>query len=92
MTYYRRDSRLSGSYTKRLFGFCTKEKFDYEKEFSLTMFLPGTHAAEIYNKFVETADRYFGRVGLSMVKKFRCPFEVLENFEYKRILKNTSDQ
>ncbi|RLJ02500.1 MAG: hypothetical protein DRP10_01100 [Candidatus Aenigmatarchaeota archaeon] len=64
----------------------TEKEFYHDKELLEAKLLPGTNAARIYNKFVETADKYFGVLGISLVKKIRRPFELLDRWEYKKYI------
>jgi len=64
----------------------TKEEFYHYKELLEAKLLLGTNAARIYNKLVETADKYFGVLGISLVKKIRRPFELLDRWEYKKYI------
>ena len=65
---------------------CNRVEFDSDKKLLEAKLLPGTNAARIYNKFVETADKYFGVLGISLVKKIRRPFELLDRWEYKKYI------
>ena len=71
---------------------CTKGEFDRERAEVRARFYPGTSAAKMYNNLLDTVDKYFGETGVYLLGLTRPVFGLIENQEYKKILKEISTQ
>ena len=71
---------------------CTKGESDKEKSEVMRRFLPGTPIAKRYNNLLDSADKHFGEIGVYLLGLTKPVFRLVENREYKKILKEISTQ
>jgi len=71
---------------------CAKEEVDKGRFEELSKFFPGTSAAKMYNNLLDAANKHFGETGVYLLSLTKPVFELVENLEYKKILKEISTQ